>query len=430
MKIAIATLCFGLLIFSAHLFAALFERTKFPDVLPLILIGLLLGPVFDLAQLEDFGAVDNVFTAIALVVILFEGGIKINIKEIQKAIVPGARLTLINYFITLNVVCLVAMLTLDLTFIEGIILGSILSGTSSAVVLPLISRLNILNLSKTTLFIESAASDVLTIVVTLGLITAVLSQSVNPGIIIGQILASFILASIIGCIAAVFWSSVLPRIRQLDNSIFLTPAIVCILYGVNELLGYSGAIAALAFGTVLGNICNLNIPLFQALIPSQPEQFNQKEREFFAEVVFLLKTFFFIVIGISIRLTSVKVFLTSLLIVVSLFLARIFVVHLSLSKDNHPFDASIAAIMIPKGLAAAVLSNLPLQANIESGMLIRDTTYGVILFSILMTSALVFLMETTKLKEAYRLCFPGFALRSAALVSQTAEPLPDSTPHK
>ena len=45
----------GLIIFAAHFFTALFERTRIPDVLPLILIGILIGPIFGIVSLTVFG---------------------------------------------------------------------------------------------------------------------------------------------------------------------------------------------------------------------------------------------------------------------------------------------------------------------------------------------------------------------------------------
>jgi cell volume regulation protein A len=73
------------------------------------------------------------------------------------------------------------------------------------------------------------------------------------------------------------------------------------------------------------------------------------------------------------------------------------------------FDASIAAIMVPKGLAAAVLGSLILQAELEKGMLIQEVTYAVIVFSILITTALTFFIERSKLGHLYAFLFSKYA---------------------
>ena len=61
----------GILVFSAHLFSMIFSKKKIPDVLLLLVIGVLIGPVLGFVTPEDFGSVGSVFTSITLVVILF-----------------------------------------------------------------------------------------------------------------------------------------------------------------------------------------------------------------------------------------------------------------------------------------------------------------------------------------------------------------------
>ena len=66
------------------------------------------------------------------------------------------------------------------------------------------------------------------------------------------------------------------------------------------------------------------------------------------------------------------------------------------------------AIMVPKGLAAAVLASIPYQQGIIGGDLIQNVTNAVILFSILLTSLLLFFINKTKLIDFYGWTFsPG-----------------------
>ena len=64
----------GLLIFTAHLFSEIFSRKRIPDVLFLIIIGLLIGPVFHWVSPESLGNAGSLFSGITLVTILFESG--------------------------------------------------------------------------------------------------------------------------------------------------------------------------------------------------------------------------------------------------------------------------------------------------------------------------------------------------------------------
>jgi NhaP-type Na+/H+ or K+/H+ antiporter len=70
------------------------------------------------------------------------------------------------------------------------------------------------------------------------------------------------------------------------------------------------------------------------------------------------------------------------------------------------------AVMAPKGLAAAVLVSLPLQQGVPGGDLIQSSAYAVVLFSIVLTSILVFMQDKTVLGKFYRTIFSGFGSRS------------------
>ncbi|MEO0107550.1 MAG: cation:proton antiporter, partial [candidate division WOR-3 bacterium] len=243
---ALAIVGLGILVFLAHLFAVLFRHLRIPDVLPLMLIGLLIGPILKIVPLEAFGRVGTVLTTITLVVILFDGGLGLDFRTLGEGTLTGTRLTFVNFVATLSVVAAVGFVLFGLALNESLMLGAILGGTSSAVVIPLVARLHLESKTRTALLLESAFSDVLCIVVTFGLLQAAKAQAVKPLSVGLQIVASFLLAGAIGAAFALLWSALLRRVRQLENSLLLTPAFVMIVYGLTELAGYSGEISSLA----------------------------------------------------------------------------------------------------------------------------------------------------------------------------------------
>ena len=405
---SITILFVGLIVFLAHFLAALFDKKKIPDVLLLVFLGLIFGPLLRIVTPEFFGGFGNVLTTITLIVILFQGGLELNLSLLRDSLSSGLRLTAINFAATALVVTAISIPVFKVSILEGLILGSILGATSPAVVLPLIKKIALKTYSRTALFLESTFSDVLCIVVTLGLLQAVKYHTLNPGLMCGQIIASFGLASVIGIGFAFFWSTILYKIRRLENSMFLTPAFVFVLYGVTEFLGYSGAISSLAFGTTLGNISNFKSPSLNKFVLFRPVKFNRSENIFFAEVVFLLKTFFFIYIGLSIKMDNLQVILGCLALTVIIFLVRIPVVHLAMGKEVNRFDISIISAMVPKGLAAALLASLIIEAKVNNAMLIQDIIYSVILFSIVITALLTYLIEKNKMAQFYALVFSKY----------------------
>jgi NhaP-type Na+/H+ or K+/H+ antiporter len=398
-NIAVTVVGVGLLVFLAHVFAEVFSRKRVPDVLLLILIGLAIGPLLGIVTPGHLGLVGPVFTTITLVTILFEGGTELKYDTLRHSLRGTSLLTFLNFFATLIVIGFLAWLFLDLEPLVAFMLGAIIGGTSSAVVIPLVRQLNISNNSRTILILESAFSDVLCIVFALAFIEAAQLGQIQVGTTIGQILASFILASIMGLIGAFFWSVVLHKIRNIKNSIFTTPAFVFIIYGLSELLGYSGAISALAFGIGLANTDLIKGTALSKFFTKEPDSLNETERILFGEAVFLLKTFFFVYIGVSMQLTEWVPILIGFVITLILYLIRIPIVRASMpiSDVNNPNqDLIFMSSIVPKGLAAAVLATIPMQQGIAGGELIKDIVFSVILFSIVFTSVLIPLIEKSE----------------------------------
>ena len=78
-----------LLVFTAHLFAALFEHARIPDVLPLMIMGLMIGPIFHAASSKSLGRMGDMFSMVALVIILFQGGLEFQLSHLKESLGPG-----------------------------------------------------------------------------------------------------------------------------------------------------------------------------------------------------------------------------------------------------------------------------------------------------------------------------------------------------
>lgn len=417
----------GLLIFVSHLFAGIFEKKGIPDVLMLMIIGIIIGPVFNLVTPESFGIVTGIFTTVTLVFILFHGGLDLRFETMRSALRGMSLLTAVNFAATTVVVGLIAWLLLGLEPIPSFILGAILGGTSSAVVIPLVKQLKLQERASTILVLESALSDVLCIVFVLALIQAYSSDGIRVGAIVGSIISSFTLAALLGVASALLWSVLLAKIRTIKNSMFTTPAFVFVIYGIAEELGFSGAIAALAFGVTLANIDRFRFKAIQRLVNRGMNTFNDSEKQFFSEIVFLLKTFFFVFIGISIQFTNGWALLFGFFITVVIYIIRIPVVKFSIYESLPTIDLTIMSTMVPKGLAAAVLASLPLQNALPGGEMIRDLTYAVILTSIVLTSILIPILSKVPAVSA----FYGAIIRKGRRVRSTSTviaSIPDTVP--
>ncbi|AYA35810.1 hypothetical protein D3Y59_01365 [Hymenobacter oligotrophus] len=395
----------GCLIFFGHYLSEVFERTKLPEVIGLLLVGLLLGPVLGVAHAQDFGQGGRLFTNIVLVFILFESGLDVHLQQLQASLRGSVGLTVLNFIVSTLLGAAVGQWLAGLDLLSALMLGSILGGTSSAVVTSLIRKVQVQEGTSATLVIESAFSDLFTLGVPLSLMTAYDDARFNVGSMFGQMVASLVLAVLIGVGGALGWSWIQERLPSLQKTRFSTPAFVFIVYGLVEMMEFSGPIAVLTFGITLGNLALLRPLRLARYIPANPVTLRADEKSFFSEIVFLLRTFFFIYVGLSIEMDNAWLVVTGAILTVLLLMARVPVVRASAPPRTPLLDLSVMSIMIPKGLGAAVLATLPAQRGIPTGDVIQTITFSVILCTTLLCTLLFVLVERGTLLGFYGLFF-------------------------
>ena len=401
-------LAIGLLVFLAHFFTAVFQRTRIPDVLLLMGLGILLGPVGHIVQPADFGQVGRVMSTLALIVILFEGGIALDPPVLRRAIRPTLWLTFPTLIATVLATYFTAVYLLHVPPMTAWMAGAILGGVSAAVVIPLVKSMQMREPLGTALVMESALGDVLCIVLLLGLVEAAAAGSLNPAKMVGSIFASLVMAAAIGLAGGVAWLLVLNKVRQFPNTAFTTLAMVFILYGVADELGFSGAIAALAFGAMLTNYDAMGLRKIPAFHERDLGKIEQQDVSFFMEILFLLKTFFFVYLGVSIRFQNLELAAWAGILCAIVYAARLVIVRLTIFQENVSWkDLAFSSLMVPKGLVAAVLAGIPVERGVEGAGLVRDFTNMVVLFSICLTAIVIPLADRGPIGAIYRAIFGG-----------------------
>ena len=241
---------------------------------------------------------------------------------------------------------------------------------------------------------------------TLGVVDSFDSGEFEIGKIIGNLISSLVMASVIGLVAGSLWLYIIDKVRIYPNSQFATFAFMFIVYGIAEKLDYSGAIAALAFGIIMGNnmvvysvMRRLNITRASVGVVTDAEKMLYKE------IVFLLKIFFFIYLGICIPFNQMHLVLIALSIVIGIYTMRPFVTKLLVKKRTTPYDREILSVMVPKGLAAAVLASVPIQHGLAEGGDVQTITYNIVFISIIVTSVAIPIIEDTPMGKIFRKFF-------------------------
>jgi cell volume regulation protein A len=375
----------GAIIFIGFFATMIFERTRVPDLLILVILGLILGPItiayfgVELVPRELLETVMPYFAALALVIILFDGGLNLNFDLVLRKINIAFIHTLVGFILTVISVAFVANVILGYPLIIGILLGAVLGGVSGAVIITLVRRMTMDEETQTVLTLESVLTDVLCIIVALALVEFIIGTD-NPTEAVTNLFAGFSIAFLVALFFGIFWLRILKRLYGKPFSFMITIAALFMLYGFVELVGGSGAMAALIFGLVLGNKDEI-ARMFKI---KTKFVLDERIKQFHSELSFVVRTFFFVFLGLVFTLSlsgymdvetivpgldSFNNTATLFLIgVVLIFLALMAVRYIatSITVKIHPEsrdDKFAIWLMMGRGLAAAVLASLPFTVN-------------------------------------------------------------------
>ena len=362
----------------------LFKRTSIPDILILIAVGFLIGPAFNVIDPSVLMPISEIFASLALLIILFDAGLNLNVKKVLQDSPKATILTFLGFFVSVVFVTAFTYFILRWDLLNGLLLGSVLGGISSSVVIPLISRLNVNEKVSTILSLESAFTD--TLVIVFGLtILQFLTSPLSSGILDAgnKIAGAFSIAIVIGFVSGVLWLKVLKFVKKEIYDDILTLAIVLLLYSITETLGGNGAIFALSFGLVLGN----GIRIFRVIGIKERVEASKVMKKFHSQMSFFIRTFFFVFIGLIFTVNSYLTVYFGIVITIILLAGRYLAVTLVSYKDKIlECNKTIMSVVMGRGLAAAVLAEVIRTSGIIGSRVIADVVIVVIISSVVLST--------------------------------------------
>ena len=290
----------GTLLLVGFAASLVFERYRVPDFFMLLLLGLVLAQI----PIEPFGptAVANlepilpVFTHLTLAFILFEGGLALNLR--RHGLRGGATLAmhiLVAMGLTMATTWIIVTQVLGLSSITGIAFAAAFSGPSATIVLSFAPRLRLNPRALGAIVLEGVLGNVVAIVVAL---FALQFQGAPPPIgALVAYLARLGLAGAVGLLAGLAWRAGLSGLLAFKFQYIATLAIAVIVYALGEgVVGGNGAVAVFVFG--------LAVAFGRADIARIEETGGEGLRAFQGEITFVLRTFFFVYLGLTIRIEA------------------------------------------------------------------------------------------------------------------------------
>ncbi len=373
----------------------LFKRTGLPDMLFLIVLGIIFGSVLGVFDPSSIMGLSPYIAALSIVIILFDGGLRMNLYEVFSESPRAVLLASVGFVFALVTLGLFAHYAMGLPPLNGVLFGAIYGGGGSCVaVLPLVRRVRISNRCETVLSLESVIDDVLCAVGSLVVISIIMTGAVDSVIIARDVASQFSIGIAIGVVSGVVWLSVLRKVAEEPYAYMLTLAVVFLAYSASEYLGGNGALASLLFGIVLGN--ERAISRFLRSEKARDLLVDAGLKRFQEEIAFFIRSFFFVYLGliaVGIDINSVfwGVIMSFLLLVIRFIAVGLVTIRNPLSEKR-----SIMSVVLTRGLVAAILATLPMQYGLLYADLYLNITLVVIISTAIFSTVGVLLLSREK----------------------------------
>ena len=356
------------------------KKTGIPDVAFLMIFGVIIGPVLGIIQPEAVIEVVPYFAALALIIIMFDGGLNLDIKHIVKTAHFSVTLAVLGFILSVVIITLATHYVLGWIWLESILLASIVGGSSSAIVFGLVRNIKISEEVKSMLSFESAITDILAMIAAFILFEAVLIGHFDLQTLEETLGRAIVVGLVLGFGVGVPWMYISTKLGNAQHAYMLTLGILFVLFFLANSFGESGALTALVFGLMLGNKRHLSRVLKFKLPKIEMDDPTHNQ------LTFLVRSFFFVFVGLMASFGQVEYVVFGILITIAVFGGRIFVGKITLTKRFSKLDRAVTNSMIPRGLAAAVLATYPITMGLPNAEAYPQIIFFIILSSVIITT--------------------------------------------
>lgn len=256
MAFEIILLWVAALLFVSVISSKISDRFSVPVLLLFLAIGMLAGSegiggiYFDNAQIaKSIGIV-------ALIFIIFSGGLDTNWKESRSVVMPGALLSTFGVLLTAVITGFFAVHILKFSIFEGMLLGSIVSSTDAAAVFAVLrsKRISLKKPLKPLLELESASNDPMAIFLTLGFISLLTIKGGGLISLVPRFVLDMGMGALVGFLMAKAIVFIVKRLRLDYEGLYpvITIALVLFTYVIAIFLKGNGILAIYLAGLGLG----------------------------------------------------------------------------------------------------------------------------------------------------------------------------------
>jgi NhaP-type Na+/H+ or K+/H+ antiporter len=375
----------SLAIIVSYFFNILSKKTNIPSVVMLILLGILLNESISFFNLKpiDWFPILEILGIVGLIMIVLEASLDLKLsKEKIPLIVKSFLLALFSIGINIFLIAKVFQVFYDISIFRALLYATPLSIISSAIIIPSVSNLS--DEFKEFMIYESTFSDILGIMAfyfILGSVHQPSQQAIH--LAIGTNILITIVSSVVISYGLIF---LFQRIRS-EIKLFLLIATLILFYALGKMFHLSSLIIILVFGLILENKDFFLRPFIKHIDNEAIEKITKNLKIITFETSFVIRTFFFIIFGITISFAGIfnlKVWLISFLALVIIYGSRYGLLALI---SRHHLQTKL--LLAPRGLISILLFYaIPKEYQIEE---FNHGTLLLVIFTsaILMTIALI-----------------------------------------
>jgi len=299
----------------------------------------------------DFFSTLEVLGIVGLIMIVLEAALDLELKK-EKWPVIWKSFTIASFSLALTSIAIsffIRLIIPDMSFLPAMVYALPLSIMSSAIIIPSVA--NLTNYKKEFLIYESTFSDILGIMVFYMIIENVHVEGMRQlSFAIGSNIFLTLVISVILSYALLY---VIQNIKG-EAKFFLFLAVLVLLYAVGKMFHLSSLIIILMFGLLLRNHRVLLFgKLKEWLLETKIEAVFEQFKMITVETSFLVRTFFFVVFGMTLPLAALiswKVWLISALFLMVTYALRYGLFYIVENKDTMP-----QTFIAPKGLISILL---------------------------------------------------------------------------
>jgi cell volume regulation protein A len=381
MNIAIESILLGasVLLLISIITSRAFAKLGVPSLLLFLAIGMLAGSDGPGGIYFDDPWLAQSLGVVALVFILFAGGLDTNWASIRPVLGQGLALSTFGVFITALLVGIFATLVLGLSQLEGLLLGAIVSSTDAAAVFSVLrsKKITLKGHLKPLLELESGSNDPMAVFLTIGLIHLLQKPTAGMFTLVPMFIQQMAVGAVAGYAMGKVIVLILNRIRLEYDGLYpvLTLSLVLLTYGGTAWIGGNGFLAIYLAGLVMGNS---NFIHKRSLL------------HFHDGLAWLMQIAMFLTLGLLVFPSRlVPVMGSSLLVAAFLMLvARPISVmaSLSISKIRWPEKIMVSWVGL-RGAVPIILATFPLLAGLPKAETIFNIVFFIVITSVLLQGA-------------------------------------------